>query len=272
MTVIEKLENNIAEVNSAFQNIKTKIVESGVEVSAELRPSEYAPKVGEVYEAGKKAEYDAFWDDFMSVQSYSVGVGSFCGRGWHKKTFRPNLDLVMKGNANYSFYNNGYEGDLVELCSNLGITTNLKPTSLNSAFRYAFFTRLPVIDLTKCTSMELAFADCRYLTTIDKLIFGDVTKTLSSSFYNSANLENLSIEGVISVNGFDVRYSTKLSKASITSIVNALSSTTSGLTVTLSKTAVNTAFETSAGAADGSTSAEWQSLIAPKSNWTISLV
>ena len=69
----------------------------------------------------------------------------------------------------------------------------------------------------------------------------------------------------------DMKSCTLLSKASITSIINALSSTTSGLTVTLSKTAVNTAFETESGGADGSTSQEWLALATTKSNWTISL-
>ena len=91
-------------------------------------------------------------------------------------------------------------------------------------------------------------------------------------FTNCFQLQNLTIEGIIGQNGFNVQWSTKLSKASITSIINALSETTSGLTVTLSKTAVNNAFETSAGAADGSTSEEWTTLEGTKTNWTISLV
>ena len=66
--------------------------------------------------------------------------------------------------------------------------------------------------------------------------------------------------------------SKKLLKASITNVIEHLSVTASGQTVTFTQIAVNNAFETTAGAGDGSTSAEWQSLIAPKSNWTISLV
>ena len=62
-----------------------------------------------------------------------------------------------------------------------------------------------------------------------------------------------------------------LSKDSIISIINALSTATSDLPITLSITAVNNAFETSPGAADGSTSEEWTALIATKPNWTISL-
>ena len=85
------------------------------------------------------------------------------------------------------------------------------------------------------------------------------------------NLENIIFEGEIGKE-IDIQHSHKLTKASITSIINALSSTTSGLSVTLSKTAVNTAFETSTGANNGSISTEWSALVATKTNWTINLV
>jgi hypothetical protein len=67
---------------------------------------------------------------------------------------------------------------------------------------------------------------------------------------------------VIGQKNFNVHWSPKLSKASIESIINALSSTTSGLTVTISKTAKEAVFTTE----------EWATLIATKPNWTISLV
>ena len=62
-----------------------------------------------------------------------------------------------------------------------------------------------------------------------------------------------------------------LDKANTTSVINALSDTASGQTLTLNITAVNKAFETAAGAADGSTSTEFAALVATKTNWTIVL-
>ena len=94
---------------------------------------------------------------------------------------------------------------------------------------------------------------------------------MSNAFSNMTNLQNIVIEGAIGQNGVNLSASTLLSKESITSFVNALLETASGKTITFSLNAVNKAFETSAGAADGSTSAEWGTLIAGKSNWTISL-
>ena len=62
-----------------------------------------------------------------------------------------------------------------------------------------------------------------------------------------------------------------LDKANTTSVINALSATTTGQTLTLNLSAVNAAFETSSGAKDGSTSTEFAALIATKTNWTIIL-
>jgi hypothetical protein len=84
-------------------------------------------------------------------------------------------------------------------------------------------------------------------------------------------LENIRVRGRI-VKSTNFQWSTKLSKDSIISIINALSTTTSGLSITLSKVAVNKAFETSEGANDGSTSAEWLNLIATRPNVSFNLV
>lgn len=118
-----------------------------------------------------------------------------------------------------------------------------------------------------CNNM---FNGCSSLTTIQQL---DLTSGsyINTMFTGCTSLVNLTMTGTIKSSGFNVSPCVKLSKDSITSVINALSSTTTGKSVTLSKTAVNTAFETSSGAGDGSTSEEWTTLIATKFNWTISL-
>ena len=110
-------------------------------------------------------------------------------------------------------------------------------------------------------SIVTMFSGCTRLKNIRKLVLQETT-ALTSAFTNCTALEELNIEGVIGQSGFDVHWSTLLNKTSIESIINALSSTTNDLTVTLSQTAVNNAF----------TSEEWEALEATKPNWTISLV
>lgn len=130
--------------------------------------------------------------------------------------------------------------------------------------------KLKYSDTSSGTNFSYMFIGCTKLTTIPQL---DTSKgtNFSHMFSSCTNLTNLTMTGTIKANGMDLHYSTKLSKASIISVINALSDTTNALKVQLSKTAVNNAFETSGGVADGSTSEEWTTLIATKANWTIAL-
>ena len=98
----------------------------------------------------------------------------------------------------------------------------------------------------------------------------DGSQSFSSTFSKCDELENIVIEGVIGKNGFNVSACTKLSGASIVSIIEALSDTTSGLTVTLSQTAVdNMAFPI---VGNKGTYNSWTDLEQSRTNWTISLV
>ena len=114
------------------------------------------------------------------------------------------------------------------------------------------------------------FNGSRNLHTVKKLVVQEGTK-YPATFQFCDSLANLPIEGTIGQDGLNLSWS-PLSKASLASVINALSATTTGLTVTLRLAAVNTAFETSTGAADGSTSEEWLALAATKPNWTINLI
>ena len=235
MTVIEKLENNIAEVNSAFQNIKSKIVENGVEVAENTRPIELAPKVNEVYEAGKNAEADAFWEQYQQNGKRKHYINAFAYEAWIDDIYKPKYN-IQSGNE----------------------------SSLGSLFYYSEVTdTLVEIDATKAYLSNSLFHNAKKLKTIRKIIVNESNRY--NAWFNACyELENITFVGVIGLS-IDFSVCTKLSKASITNIVECLSTTASGQTATFSKTAVETAF----GSAD---SAEWQSLIATKSNWTIVLV
>ena len=113
------------------------------------------------------------------------------------------------------------------------------------------------------------FNGCTSLKNAGTLDFSSVGYA-SRTFQQCSALEEVRIVGAIGVT-FDLHWSTKLSKDSINSIMRALSETSSRQTLTLSLTAVNAAFETSEGTADGSSSEEWETLASTKTNWTISL-
>lgn len=147
-----------------------------------------------------------------------------------------------------------------------------KARTAREMFSSSGVTKLKTIDLRKAESgfngMANVFGDCGNLVSIDEF-YPSTLVNFSGTFVSCYALKTVIFKSVISVSGLDIRHSQSLNKESIESIINNLSSTTSGLTVTLSLIAVNRAFETSTGAQDGSTSAEWTTLTGTKTNWTI---
>lgn len=241
--------------------------------------NEIAQNVPRVYQAGKDKEWNDFWDIFQRGSSLEPGSrinysNAFRTSGWSQDNFRPKYDILPTvGDYMFQFFNQyGTLFDFAQQLQDLGIILDVSQCSSAAyMFYFTFVSRLPEINLSGATTINNAFGYSK-VTTIDKLILkNDGSQTMSNAFSNMTNLQNIVIEGAIGQNGVDLSASTLLSKESITSFVNALLESASGKSITFSLTAVNNAFETSAGAADGSTSEEWGTLIATKSNWTISL-
>ncbi len=220
------------------------------------------------YEAGQKSEYDRFWDSYQENGNRTNYQYAFSGAGWNNETFKPKYPIIAKGNCSYTFaYAVFTDFDFVENGVVLDVSKAANVTYMFQASRG--IKRIGVLDFTGCTNINRPFYDAR-IETIDSLVLSE--NNTYSNIFDYARITNLTIQGTIDKNGFNIQWSTLLTHDSLMSIINALSTTTSGLTVTLSKTAVNNAFETSEGAEDGSTSQEWIDLIAIRSNWTVSLV
>ena len=128
------------------------------------------------------------------------------------------------------------------------------------------------IDTSKNGNINNFAQNCRALEIIDGSPFDfSNCNQFNSTFAYCIELKELRVvENTIHAN-ITFKDSTKLSKTTIESVINGLSNETNELTLTLSLQAVNKAFETSEGANDGSTSAEWTTLVNTKQNWTINL-
>ena len=264
------IATEIQRLKQAKADIKTAIENKGVEVGDGLIDT-YAEKIVSI-ESGDN-EYDKFWDSFQrngNRVNYEYGFG---GEGWNDETFKPKYD-IKPTQSTYMFSNCGIT-DMITALKNAGVTFDFSQVKDTSYLAFnSSITRFPTIDTSSRPNINHFFMGNKNLEYIEKVILkSDGSQTFNDySFKDNPKLKEIRFEGVIGKSGFNIKDSTLLSKASITSIINALSTTTSGLTVTLSQTAVNNAFETSTGSADGSTSQEWLNLKATKSNWTISLV
>lgn len=271
------LTQNVYRAINDFNSIENAIVGKGVPVPAGTPTSEYAEKVEDVFEAGKKSEYDAFWDAFQNYGNRNkyefafTGAGEGSSGGWTDETFKPKYDIILgEGHTIQRIFWNSTVSDVPSVLEKQGIVFDTtRATWWQQCFQTSKSNRWGVLNASNATYFSHVFSTSSCVT-IEKLIVSE-TVPFANAFDNASRLTNLTIEGTIGQNGFNVSWS-PLNKASLTSIINALSSTTTGLTATLRLAAVNTAFETTAGAADGSTSDEWTALIATKPNWTINLI
>ena len=203
-----------------------------------IKSGELASKVNEVYEAGKKAEYDTFWDTYQNKNGGQYGY-AFYGNGWRKEIFRPKHDMYPTS-AGYMFaYQNDPQivpYDLVEHLADLGVTLSFENcTNVTNIFNYNYsFSRIGVMDCSKVTSLSNCFNNCKNLITIDKLIFPTGTGSYTGAFNFANSLKNLTVEGEIK-NDLSVKYS-PLTVESMNSIISCLkdySGTTSTHTLTL---------------------------------------
>ena len=244
--------------------------------SAELLsfPDGMASEVDSVYEAGKKVEHDTFWDAYQQNGNRTVYTQAFFGPGWTDETFRPKYSIGVGSLNLNNLFAYSLITDLVDILDRQGVTLDCSSCLyVNMTFKdMANVTKIPAVNAPKSTMFNGTFAGNQKLHTIGTITLGNSgNATFTDTFYMCYALENVTFSGVI---GKDINFqwSSRLTADSIASIVNALSDTASGRTATFSAAAVNNAFETGEGAADGAASAEWESLLATKSNWTISLV
>lgn len=186
------------------------------------------------------------------------------------------ITLARAPNIGSMFAQGGEKNTTVE---HITLTCLNKPTSTSAVFyaskgeddtlKHITFQ----VDTSESTTFSTVFYRLRGLQTIDGTPINATKITAFTTAFNGCvNLRDIRFaEKTVKA---DVSFgdSVALSRDSICSIVNSLSDTASALTLTLSKRAVNTAFETAAEAADGATSAAWLALIGTRSSWTINLV
>ena len=255
------LEENVRQANSDFNAIKAKIVEKGVEIAEGTKTEEYAVKVGKVYDKGRQDYQDKFWGVMTNYGKGNIDMrSSFGGEGWTDENFTPLYDFKPRYAKNMFFAS--HITNLAKCFEDYGTKLDVSLiTSATDMFSFSTITRIPYLDFSSLTSLGYAFDNMTSLEIIDGIKITEKCTAFGSAFRGVKNLRRMIVSGTISVSGLDLHWSVLLDKESITSIINALSSTTNGLTITLSQTAVNNVFTTE----------EWNTLIATKPNWTISL-
>lgn len=265
--LIEQIKANVPLVYEAGKNKGIKEMEPQLE-------EKYAEGIEEGYDNGldtaidvheefladkPKTYRDIFWDSFTNNGTRTDYKYAFYG--WKEGHFNPTRDIKPKlaDRAFYMFERCDLKARFEECGCKLDFSN---VTSALYCFGNSKITALPELDCRKLSSLSAMFNNNHALKSIEKIILkDDGRQKFDDISFNCNALEEIRFEGVIGTT-IIFQYCPMLSKASIENIINCLSTTTSGLTVTLSAEAVNNAF----------TDTEWTALENTKSNWTISLV
>lgn len=205
----------------------------------------------EGFEAGKQEEYDAFWD---ALQITTSGLRdkyeyAFAGTGWNDKNFKPKYDIILGlGFTGSSMFVQSGITDLMGALERQGVKMDTTLCGyMQSMFQGSQIKRIPALNCShamdyNANGLNMTFINSQ-VETIDKLIVHEAL-VYKSAFQGCANLKNIVFEGSIG-NDINFQWSNNLTKASITSIVEALSLSvdySEGKTLTLSKKAVDDAF------------------------------
>ncbi len=180
-----------------------------------MTTAEMLTKVAEnrpkLYEAGKQAEYDRFWDIYQNGGEPSDYTYKFASETWTDETYNPKYEIITLEEDTSAYY----------------VFFNSKITN----------TKVPITHRSAANGG--VFLGCSQLVTIPSLTVTE-NVTFVSWFSWCSALKNITMHGTIA-NDFDIHYS-PLTKASFESIVSALSQTVTGKTITFSHGAKVKAF------------------------------
>ena len=240
-------------------------------------------------EQGKQDGIRAMWEAIQQGGKRTNYEYLCRNMGFTKKNFKPIYNIKLDSANAYSWTQSVcsdnkklliYEGtvNMKELEEEQGMRFDFSEcTNLSLAFTGGLFTVLNVIDAQKASKLDYAFyngyvADNRLkIKRIERLICSEITGFGSMTFGYCEALEYIGFEGVIAS---DITVEDcPLIKDSITKLFNTLSTTATGKTVTLKKSAVNAAFGITV---DDETTfpegSEYYTLRHSKDNWTVNYI
>ena len=207
---------------------------------------EIAENQQKIFEVGKQAEYDRFWDNFQDNGTRTDYAMAFRGKYWTNELFDPKYDIILTNyGGNQMFHSTG----ITKFASKLkekGLkfdTSGLVDTGALQMFQSSNIKDVPELDLSKCVNIGYIFGSSAMIETVEKFKISNKATVNAANWFGGAKyLKHIIFDGELAVTGVTLKESTLLDKESITSLINILSNNTSGLSLTLSKTSVDVAF------------------------------
>ena len=172
-----------------------------------------------VYDAGKQAEYNDFWDVYQQNGKRTDYNQAFGNLGWTNETFNPKYDLICSASSGMFAYA-GITNNLKQLLIDKGIILDTsKSSNASYMFRNSKLTHLPFLDLSNAGYLGATFAYSPDLTELSIKV--NENATFPNCFDYDTSLTDVTVSGTI---GNEIRFtqSPLLSSESVQSIIDAL--------------------------------------------------
>lgn len=181
--------------NKHYNNIAAAIREKTA-TENKYKPEEMASGVNEVYEAGKKAEHNEFWNAFYDP--YGENNGLFSCSGWNVNTFYPKKDFDVGAECFRRHNVNRTPYDLAKRLQDCGV--KMLKVSPTQTFQSCYTTTLPILDMSAypSTRIDRTFMGAKHLKSIELIKLGNNrTSDFNATFNACSKLEEIRFDGVI---------------------------------------------------------------------------
>lgn len=218
-----------------------------------LEPMGAAVDTAAFFEAGKKTQYDAFWDRYQENGNRTDYRYAFSGIGWTDETFKPKYPIKPVGDAGAE--STFYASQMTHFPD--GLLDFSKVTLAYMTFRLSKLVTAPALDISNCIrGTSWLFGQCGDLKEIKTITVSEKV-TFANFAYACPALETITFAGTIGQN-LSFQWSPLLSQDSVQSIIDALKDLTGTVSQTLT-------FHKDVG---GRLTAEQKAVITAK-NWTL---
>ena len=197
------------------------------------------------YKEGEKAMWDVITNNQQRTDYNRV---CFC---WGDEYIRPPYKIVPTGSMSgqYTFASNSNLKRIEKEYFDFSQKEQAANSNGNWSYMFSYCTNLEVVEdigLNPQWGYAATFRGCGKLHTIERLGVDEKMVWDKNVFQFCSSLVNLTIDGTIGQNGFDIHWSTKLSKESLLSILGAcnIDVTASPVTITLPSKCIDGATDT----------------------------
>ena len=193
-----------------------------------LEPMAAAVDTAAIFEAGKKAQYDAFWDAYQENGNRTEYGMLFAGPGWTPEIFKPKYTIRpgSVGNHYMMFARTGIEV----------LDERVLDTSQVTGFQMSLYNSPKLRSVTIDIRSLKAFADVfNYDGALETVVLKNVPETcnFTDGFISCNKLANFTLTGTIGGTALDLRWSGLLTDDSVQCIIDHLKDRTGTATATL---------------------------------------